>query len=205
MSNSKILIVLLLICVPAFANKAAEDYYSTVERHLRSLPSLEIGYRATGPDFPKEGLEGRIVFQRPSGFYHDTPEWTLCESGAEQWRYLKEQQTLLLETAEGRSDWSPEVVLLSLNRELVPFDLVKTASGDTTLVLDAMSAQVSGQVEMTFAANKRVPKEISFKDDEGNNTSHYEILMWHESVKLDSGLFLAPAVPAENKIDFRTH
>ncbi len=196
---------ILVLSTAAFANKAAEDFYSAVERHLRSLPSLEIGYRATGPDFPKEGLEGRLAFQRPSGFYHDTPEWTLCESGAEQWRYLKEQQTLMLETAGGRSDWSPEAVLLSLNRELVPFNLITTESGDTMLVLDAVSAQVSGQVEMTFAPNKRVPKEISFKDDEGNNTSRYEILMWHESVKHDSALFLPPEVPAENKIDFRTH
>jgi len=194
-----------VLCVPAFANKAAEDFYGAVERHLRSLPSLEIGYRATGPDFPKEGLEGRLAFQRPNGFYHDTPEWTLCEFGVEQWRYLKEQQTLMLETAEGRSDWSPETVLLSLNRELVPFNLVATESGDTMLVLDAMSAQVSGQVEMTFAASKRVPKEIIFKDDEGNSTTRYEILMWHESVKLDSALFLPPEVQAENKIDFRTH
>jgi hypothetical protein len=204
LSSNKVLVFLLVLSTPVFANKAADEFYSAVERHLRSLPSLEIGYRATGPDFPQGGLEGRLAFQRPDGFYHDTPEWTQCEHGAEQWRYLKEQQTLLLENADGRSEWSPESVLLSLDKDLVPYDVISAENGDTVLVLDAVSAQVTGQVEMTFAAGKRVPKEISFKDDDGNSSSRYEILMWHESVKLDSALFLPPDVPAENKIDFRT-
>ena len=186
----------------AWANKTAEEFYSSVERHLRSLPSLEIGYRASGPDFPEGGIEGRLVFRRPDGFYHDTPEWTQCETGSVQWRYLKEQETLLIEDAEGRSEWTPEAVLLSLNRELAPFDIVAQENGDTLLILDAVSEQVSGQVDMVFAANKRVPKEIEFKGDDGIG-SRYEILMWNETVDLDSSLFIPPAVPNENRIDFR--
>lgn len=179
-------------------------YYSSVERHLRSLPSLEIGYRATGSDFPKSGLEGRLAFLRPDRFYHDTPEWTHCENGEEQWRFLKEQQTVMLEDAAGLSDWSPEAVLLSLNRDLVPYDLRSTENGDTILILDALSEQMSGQVEMIFGSGKRVPKEILYVDDSGSNISRYEILMWHESVQIDSELFLPPEVPTDNKIDFRT-
>lgn len=173
-----------------------------MERHLLSLPSLEIGYRATGSDFPEAGLEGRLVFRRPDAFYHDTPEWTHCEIGAVQWRLLKEQQTLILERAEVRSDWSPEAVLLSIDKELAPFDLVKQENGDTLLILDAVSVNVTGQVEMLFAANQSTPKEIRFTSDESVG-SRYEILMWHESVKIDSALFLPPDVPAENRIDFR--
>jgi hypothetical protein len=202
LNNSKIVIAILLLCGVAWANKTAEDYYAGVERHLRSMPSLEIGYRATGPDFPEGGVEGRLVFKRPDGFYHDTPDWTQCETGAVEWRYLKAQETLLIEDAQGRSEWTPEAVLLSLNRELVPYDLVAQDNGDTVLVLDAVSEQVSGQVEMTFAANKRVPKEIEFKGDDGIG-SRYEILMWNESVALDSALFVPPSVPEENRIDFR--
>ena len=202
MNNSKILIAILLLCSVAWADKAAEEYYAGVERHLRSLPSLEIGYRATGPDFPEGGIDGRLAFRRPDGFYHDTPGWTQCETGTVQWRYLKDQETLLIEDAEGRSEWTPEAVLLSLNRELVPFDLIAQEGGDTLLILDAVSEQVSGQVEMTFAANKRVPKEIQFKGDDGIG-SRYEILMWNETVKLDSNLFVPPRVPEENRIDFR--
>lgn len=203
MNNIKIVTAILLVCAPAFANKAAEAYYSGVEQHLRSLPSLEIGYHASGADFPTAGIDGRLAFLRPDGFYHDTPEWTHCELGTEQWRFLKEQQTLMLETAEGRSEWSPESVLLSLNRELVPFDLESGENGDTTLILDAISDQVSGKVLMTFSANKRSPKQIVFENDEGSG-AHYEILMWHESVTIDSALFLPPEVPIENRIDFRT-
>jgi len=193
---------MLLLCAPVYADKAAETYYSAVERHLRSLPSLEIGYRATGQDFPVEGLDGRLAFLRPDGFYHDTPEWTHCEMGSEQWRYLKGQNTLLLETAEGRSEWTPESVLLSLNQELLPFELVRNENGDTTLILDAVSAQVNGQVEMLFDANKRVPKAIIFKSDEGSG-SRFDILMWNESIAIDSALFIPPNVPDDNRIDFR--
>ncbi|MBK6910677.1 MAG: hypothetical protein IPH10_07040 [bacterium] len=203
MSSILKVIIPLLLCSRLLAASAAEEYYAAVERHLRSLPSLEIGYRAKGPEFPEAGLEGRLAFRRPDGFYHDTPEWTHCEVNGEQWRLLKEQVTLLLEDAEGRAGWTPEVVLLSLNRELSPYDLVSQADGDTLLVLDAASAQVSGQVNMLFAPNRRVPKRIEFVGDEGV-TSSYEILMWHEAVTLDSSLFAPPAVPAENVIDFRT-
>lgn len=174
-----------------------------MERHLRSLPSLEIGYRATGDELPPEGIEGRLAFRRPDAFFHDTPEWTHCEVGGEQWRYLKKQQTLMLETAEGRSDWSPESVLLSIDKQLAPHELEPQTNGDTVLILDAVSDQVSGQVEMRFRPNTRVPSEILFKNVEGVG-SRYEILMWHESVQIDSNLFVPPAVPDENRIDFRT-
>ncbi|MCB9358195.1 MAG: hypothetical protein H6508_06760 [Calditrichaeota bacterium] len=197
------LLILLTLAVPVWARTQASEYYANVERHLRSLPSLEIGYRATGSDFPEEGLEGRLVFRRPDAFYHDTPEWTHCEIGSIQWRLLKEQETLMIEDAQGRSEWSPEAVLLSLDRELVPYDLLAEGEGDTLLVLDAASPQVSGQVEMLFAGKTRVPKEIRFVGDDGIG-SKYEILMWHESVALDTSLFALPAVPEENLIDFRT-
>lgn len=187
----------------AIAGSPAEEFYASVEQHLRSLTSLEIGYRAQGPEFPPEGMDGRLVFRRPDGFYHDTPEWTHCEVGGIQWRLLKEQQTLLLEDAEGRAGWTPEVVLLSLNRELSPFELVKQESGETLLILDAASAQVSGQVNMLFEKGKLTPKRIEYMGDEGVSSS-YDVLMWHESVQLDSALFALPSVPAENVIDFRT-
>ncbi|MCL4305998.1 hypothetical protein KJZ99_08800 [bacterium] len=198
----KLTVLFLTLAVPVWADTRANEFYADVERHLRSLPSLEIGYRATGSDFPEGGLEGRLVFRRPDAFYHDTPEWTHCEVGSMQWRLLKGQQTLLIEDALGRSEWSPEAILLSLDRELLPHRLIE-AGGDTILVLDAASPQVTGEVEMVFSGSKRVPKEIRFVGEDGVS-SRYEILMWQESVRLDTSLFSPPAVPAENRIDFRT-
>lgn len=194
----------LLHLQAAFANGLADEFYASVEQHLRSLPSLEIGYLATGSSFPSEGLAGRLALQRPSAFYHDTPEWTHCETSNLQWRLLKEQQTLLLEDPQPRSEWSPEAVLLSLNRDLIPVDLRAGSNGDTILTLDAVSAEVSGQVEMVFERGRRSPKQITFIDDEGLTVSSYDIVMWHESVQLDSNLFVPPSVPVENSIDFRT-
>ncbi|MCC6477400.1 hypothetical protein IT157_10140 [bacterium] len=199
--SSAILLTLLSFLLAFAGDEPHRIFYLSVEQHLRSLSSLEIGYVATGSEIP-ESAEGRMVFLRPDGFYHDTPEWTHCEFRGLQWRYLKQQNTLILEDAEGRSEWTPESVLLNLSRDLEPEELRNNSDGSRTLILWAESALAAGHVEMKFARSSLVPDEITYLDDNGT-TQRYAIRMWNESVKVDTSLFAPPAVPDENRIDFR--
>jgi outer membrane lipoprotein-sorting protein len=201
LKTSSAILLFFLSVASVQADEAASRFYKSVEQHLRSLQSLEIGYVATGSEIP-EALEGRLVFLRPDGFFHDTPEWTHCEFRGQQWRFLKNQNTLILEDAEGRSEWTPETVLLNMSHDLTPEELVEESDGTKELKLWAESPLASGQVSMTFAPGSLTPGGIHYVDDNGT-TQKYSIRMWNESVKLDTAIFTPPAVPDDNRIDFR--
>jgi hypothetical protein len=143
-----------------------------------------------------------MYWLRPDYFLHDTPEWTHCDTRAEQWRYLKAQNTLIRETPQGRSDWLPESILLDISVELSPQELTKTESGQTVLILRSESPKSPGDVILRFEAENLHPFEIEYKGDDGSNTV-YHITRWKEHAEIDTNLFTPPEVPTENLIDFR--
>jgi|SRR3989339_410345 len=198
--------VLLLIVVFASGLRAAESpakFYADVERHLRSLPTLEVQYLAQGMAFGDSGMVGHMYWLRPDYFLHDTPEWMHCDTRVEQWRYLKAQNTLIRETPQGRSDWLPESILLDISVKLSPRDLISTVEGQKELVLKSDSPQSPGVVYLRFEPDTKHPYEIEFAGDDGTSTV-YRITQWKENSSIDSHLFVPPEVPAENLIDFRT-
>lgn len=199
MFRSYIIIALIFTVAGARADDGAALYRS-LERHLQSLKSLEIHYRAEGAT-PEGAVTGRMIFQKPDKFFHDTPEWTLCEVGTEQWRYLKQQTTLILEKAEAR-EWLPETLLLNLGRNLEPAMLLSAENGVRTLKLTSSDPSAPAEVDLRFAAGQSVPSSIHYTLEDGSSV-HYELEQWMENAPPPATLFEAPDVPAEQRIDFR--
>jgi outer membrane lipoprotein-sorting protein len=196
-----LLIVALASCLQAA--ETPERFYAEVERHLRSLPTLEVEYHAEGLAFGDSGMVGYMYWLRPNYFLHNTQEWMHCDTRTEQWRYLKAQNTLIRENSQDRSDWLPESILLDVSVKLTPKELTTTDDGRRVLTLKSDSPQSPGIVYLRFEPTTKHPFEIEFSGDDGSGTL-YRITQWKENSSIDSHLFVPPVVPAENLIDFRT-
>lgn len=201
--KTKYLITGVMSCV--FAGIAAPSpakLCSDLERHLRSLRSLEVRYEAEGTTIANGGISGHLIWTRPDKFYHDTPEWTLCEIGSEQWRHLKTQNTLIREVSNTREQWTPEHVLFDLGKNFRPASVDERDDGARVLWLASSDANVSGNVTLVFPPGSRVPDQIHIQMPDETETDYF-LVEWNENIVVDSGLFAPPEVPAENVIDFR--
>ena len=193
----------VLFCVLAgHAAPSPAKLYSGLERHLQSLKSLEVRYDAEGTNIAAGGVSGRLIWLRPKTFYHDTPEWTLCEIGGEQWRYLKSQNMLIREMADARERWTPEGVLFDLGKGFRPQSVDEQGDGTCLLKLTSGDGSLPGTVTLQFPPEAGVPDQIHFELADGTVTN-YGITEWNENLTVDSELFTPPDVPAENVIDFR--
>jgi outer membrane lipoprotein-sorting protein len=196
------LLTLALLTLPAVAAQNAAELYSALEQRLQSLKSLEIQYQATTGDPQDESVSGRMIWIRPDRFYHDTPEWTLCQTGKEQWRLLKQQQTLIREDVTDPGELQPESVLFSLSGNLQPKLLTTDAAGSRELRLESKDPRVPGYAVLTFPAREDIPSELEFTQTDGDRV-RYRITRWDENVKPAESIFSPPDVPAANVIDFR--
>jgi hypothetical protein len=142
-----------------------------------------------------------MVWLKPDKFYHDTPEWTLCEHDGEQWRFLKAQNTLILEPSEER-DWLPETMLLNLSKDLNAESLEMQADGRMMLHLASDDPTAPQGVVLEFAAGSKQPDVIRYIQPDGADVK-YGITEWNEKSTPSASLFDSPTVPPENLIDFR--
>lgn len=199
----KISLILLVFASAAWgADKPAQALFDAVEQHLRALQTLDIEYLAAGSALGDDSVAGRIVLERPDRFFHDTPEWTVCESAGEQWRYLKDQRTLIRDRAPEESDFLPETVLLDLRRLYRPRSLAVNADGTRRLQLDPLKRDAAGAAALEFAATGLAPVKLIFETADGLEAA-YVFRAWRENRPVDEALFDPPPVNAENLIDFR--
>ncbi len=201
--NSRVLLTALTAYVLAgYAASSPAKLYSDLERHLQSLKTLEVRYEASGSTMPDGSLAGRMVWVKPDKFLHDTPEWTLGESGESQWRFLRAQNTLILETSDEGDRWTPEGVLFDLGKSFRPESVEELSGGSLSLKLASQDPNFAGNVLLTFPPGARVPSRLEFRLADGSVTS-YQITEWVENQEYEEELFAAPDVPKENVIDFR--
>ncbi len=192
---------LVALALPAIASPDAAQLYSALERRLQALKSLEIQYQATADGGGDDIVSGRMVWLKPDRFLHDTPEWTFCEVGDEQWRLLKGQQTLIRERVTEKDDFQPETILFNMSRSLKPKSLTVGAAGERILRLESGNPQAPGYAVLEFPAREDVPSLLEFLQADGT-TLRYQITRWDENVQPDPTLFTPPNVPPENVIDF---
>jgi outer membrane lipoprotein-sorting protein len=197
-----LLLVSLVASSQAFCATPAEKLYASVEQHLQSLKTLEIRYEALGAAFPEGGLEGRMIWVKPDRYYHDTPEWTVCEVGNSGWRYLKKQNTLILEPTQDKSALLPENVLFTMRKDVKAETLEEGEGGRRVLTLKSSHPESAAMMTMELPAGSLKPEIIAFTTADGSQV-RYKIRQWNEGTSVDSALFSAPEVPAENRIDFR--
>jgi hypothetical protein len=201
--KSSALAVLLLAACPLFAATPADELYSALERRLHTLQSLEIRYEAEGEAVEGGELAGRLLWVKPERFYHETPEWSLCEVGAERWRYLKTQNTLIREDVrDDQSAWLPDEVLFNLRRSFRAGELDEMDGGGRVLHLQPIDPAMGGEAVLEFAAGSSRPDALEFTSPDGTSL-RYRITTWRENVGIDSSLFSPPNVPPENVMDFR--
>ena len=179
-----LLISVLAYVIAGYAQPSPAKLYSDLERHLQSLKSLDLEYEATGTNVADGGVAGRMVWSRPDKFYHDAPEWTLCEIGRERWRFLKTQNTLIRERAEKDERWTPESVLFDLGKSFRAASADEAVDGTRTLRLHSNDASVTGEVTLEFRPRERVPDLIRFQVADGTVTE-YRITNWEENVPVD--------------------
>ncbi len=184
------------------AASPADELYQRLERHLQSLKTLEIEYTATGEAIGDVPLQGRMIWRKPDQFYHDTAEWTLCETGDEEWRYLKSQNTLILEISEDRESWTPETMLLNFRKDLKPTNLETSADGVQILFMKSSDPTAPQNVVLEFESNSAHPKQLRFETLDGADAT-YIINNWNDGARVDTTVFAPPTVPEENRIDFR--
>jgi outer membrane lipoprotein-sorting protein len=201
MKNSLLIAMLLLTFSVLSAAESADQLYANLERRLQSLKSLEIRYEAVQSG-SSEITEGHLIWVRPDLFYHDTPEWTLCETKGEQWRLLKQQQTLIREKSPSDGEWLGEQVLFNLQRrfQAASFEILPDAR--RALHLKSTDAAQPGNAELEFPADKNVPDVLRFEEADGSQIQ-YRMTEWRENVAADASLFEPPVVPPANVIDFR--
>lgn len=202
--KAKALVALFLaaLTLPAVAAPDAAQLFSALERRLQALQSLEIQYQATADEAGDQTVAGRMIWIKPDRFLHETPEWTLCEIGSEQWRLLKSQQTLIREAVADKSDFQPETILFSMSRSLKPKSLTIGAAGERVLRMESSNPQVPGYAVLEFPAHEDIPSMLEFLQADGTPL-RYQITRWDENVQPDPSLFTPPTVPPENVIDFR--
>jgi outer membrane lipoprotein-sorting protein len=201
MRISALFVALLTVCVISCGAAESADVYAALEHRLQKVKSLEIQYRIeSGP--AESAVQGHMVWVKPDHFYHDTPEWTLSQNGAEQWRHLKTQNTLIRETVTENNELSPQSVLFNLKRDFRPATMDVRDDGRRILRLEALNKNLAGSATLEFPADKSIPEVIEFVQPDGS-TLRYNITEWRENIKPDMTLFEAPEVPSENVIDFR--
>jgi len=193
--------VLLVFSTLAVAAPDADQLYASLERRLQALKTLEIRYKAVGSS-GEDVVSGRMIWVKPDRFYHDTPEWTVCQNGNEQWRYLKGQNTLILEAASEQSEFSPQNALFNLKNSFQAASIQPNGDNHRVLILKSRKPDVPGEVTIEFPSQSDTPDEMAFSDSSGTDV-HYRIVRWDENVKPDTSLFTPPGVPPENLIDFR--
>jgi outer membrane lipoprotein-sorting protein len=201
MKRNLLTLVILVTAIPLFAASTGEQLAASLERHLQSLKSLEIQYQAVASGDDK-AVEGRMILVRPNLFYHETPEWTVCRTDDEQWRYLKTQNTLILESASEDYTVSPQSVLFNLQKNFRVVALDTLPDGHRELKLDPSKRDVPGHLSLEFPSGADIPDALVFSQTDGG-VLRYTITRWQENVKPDPALFTPPSVPPENRIDFR--
>jgi outer membrane lipoprotein-sorting protein len=184
------------------AKTPAEDLFGKMEQHLRQLRSLEVVYIAEGEAFPEGGQTGRMVWTRPDGFFHDSPEWTLAQHGDERWRYLKAQQTLILEDVREDDPLMPEQVLFALGRDVEPEALEAEPSvGDASkLTLRAAVEEESSSIWLWVREGAVAPFKLAWPLADGTIVT-YRIETWREDIVVEDSLFVPPE--AKQVINFR--
>lgn len=201
--KSSVIVALLLAALPLFAASPAEELYSALERRLHALNTLDIRYEAVGEAVEGRQLAGRLLWVKPGHFLHDTPEWSLCELGAERWRYLKAQNTLIREDIrDDQSEWLPDEVLFNLRQSFRARGLKEIEGGRRVLHLQPADEAVSGEATLEFAAGSSRPDALAFTSPDGQSL-RYLLVTWSENVSVDSSEFSPPDVPPENVMDFR--
>lgn len=194
------ILISVMLAVCAYGETPAQAY-AGLERHLQSLNTLEIRYIAVQPEVSDEPVDGHIIWESPDGFYHDTPEWTTCENGDIQWRYLKRQNTLILENSDRKNSLKPENILFDFRDEFHPVDLT-IVDENRHLRLERNDAELDAEAVLIFAGDSDRIRELRVSSNDEPATV-YRFTAWEENVEPDSGLFVPPEVPAENLIDFR--
>jgi outer membrane lipoprotein-sorting protein len=186
----------------ASASTPAEDLFAKMEHHLRGISSLEVTYKAEGEAFPEGGQSGRMVWTRPDGFFHDTPEWMLAQRGTERWRYLKEQQTLILEDVREDDPLLPEQVLFTLRQDVKPEALETDPSeGNASKLTLRMTVEDEvGSIWLWLRKDSVTPFRLAWAGTEGTIIT-YRIDTWNENVPVEESLFQTPK--AEHVINFR--
>lgn len=193
----------LLFAVTAGWAQPAESLYAALERRLQALKSLEIRYEAEAAEVEGQLITGRMLWVKPDRFLHETPEWTLCETGDEQWRYLKEQNTLIREDIrDDQSEWLPEEVLFNLRKNFRVNGTDASENGHRILRLVPTDAAIGGEASLEFPADQPTPDGLRFTSPDGTQL-RYRLSSWRENIAVDTTLFSPPAVPIENTIDFR--
>jgi hypothetical protein len=184
------------------AGTPAEELFDKMERHLRQLGSLEVIYTTEGPAFPDSGYRGRMLWVRPGGFYHDTPEWTLAQRGDDRWRYLKNQQTLILESVREDEPLLPEQVLFALRRDVQPdsLEIDPSEDGAHKLTLTASGESGEGVLWLWFHGDAVTPFKLAWPLPDGTLAA-YRVQSWRERVHVDDDLFVPPRV--DHVIDWR--
>jgi hypothetical protein len=202
MKTSIPLFALLLLATAALAEPSADKLYGALEQRLQSLKSLEINYQAEGAALGDTVLKGRMIWVKPGRFYHDTPEWTLCQTDSEEWRFLKTQNTLIRERAADKEDWGPQTVLFHLSKSFHPASIDVDPDGRRLLTLESNDPETPGNAVLEFPSKADVPDEIDFHSSDGS-LIHYRLVRWDENARPDAALFNPPVVPPANVIDFR--
>ena len=199
--NSLLIAAFLLSFRILPAAESADQLYANLEHRLQSVKSLEIRYQAVQSGLA-DVTAGRMIWIRPDRFYHDTPEWTLCETKGEQWRLLKQQQTLIREKSPADGEWLGEQVLFNLQRRFRAVSLDVLPDKRRALHLQSTDAAQPGVADVEFAAGESVPDVLRFAEADGRQME-YRITEWTENGTADPSLFETPIVPPENIIDFR--
>ncbi|MBU0508989.1 hypothetical protein KKH27_09165 [bacterium] len=201
--NSRLtLLAVMGMAVVAAAEPAAKTLCRELEQHLQTLKSLEIRYKASGSGIGEETAQGRLIWVKPDRFLHETPNWTVCETGDEQWRYLKDQNTLIRERAPEQSEWRPGDILFYAASRFRPETLEHREDGTRVVGVRSMDESAPGEGIIEFPAEGIQPLALSIRPPEGGDV-HYVIVEWTENGKPEATLFEPPDVPPENLIDFR--
>jgi hypothetical protein len=202
MKTSIPLLAILILVSAALAETSADKLYGNLEQRLQSLISLEIRYQAEGGALADSVLSGRMIWVKPDRFYHETPEWILCQTDSEDWRYLKTQKTLIRENARAQSEWGPETVLFHLGKNFRLGAMDVDVDGRRTLTLNSTDSEMPGDVILEFPPKGDTPDELDFHEPDGS-LIHYRLTRWIENVQPDNAFFNPPPVPPANVIDFR--
>lgn len=183
------------------AGTPAEKLFGEMEHHLRQLHSLELHYTMEG-SADDSMFSGCMIWVRPDTFYHDTPEWTLAQTAENCWRYLKNQQTLILEDIRSSETQSPEEILFALREDVEPetLEIDPAENGAQKLTLRTSEEQIGGHLWVWINENATRPFKLAWPLPDGTIAA-YRVVSWREEIDVDNSLFAPPE--AVQIIDFR--